>query len=440
MGEKIIMKIGIIGGGLMGLATAYYLNKRGHKVTILEKEKEIGGLSGSEEISPGFRWDRFYHVILTTDSALLEFLDELGLSEDIKFRETKTGFYTDGQFHSMSTTMEFLKFKPLSLIDKLRLGAGILYASRIKNWKRLEKKTAKAWLIRVFGRRNYEKMWEPLLRAKLGAAREKISAAFIWSTIRRYYGTRQNSSKKEMMGCAETGYNYILNRLNDYLVSHGTTIYEGYRAKCIEPINGKRIAIKSDNGISFVFDRVIATTPTPTIHNLYSDFADEFRFKLENIKYLGIVCATLLLKKSLTPFYVTNLTDNGLPFTGLIEVTNVMPQAILNGNSLVYLPKYVPVEDPFFKKPDEEISREFIGALKKMFPELNDEDILACKINREPYVQPIQGIGYSEKIPSMQATVNNFYMVNTAMIQNSNVNNNEVIKLARQAADFVGGT
>jgi len=434
------MKIGIIGGGLMGLATAFYLNKKGHEVTILEKEKEIGGLSGSEEISPGFRWDRFYHVILTTDSALLEFLDELGLSEDIKFRETKTGFYTDGQLHSMSTTMEFLQFKPLSLIDKLRLGAGILYASRIKNWKRLEKKTAKKWLIAVFGRRNYEKMWEPLLRAKLGAARDKISAAFIWSTIRRYYGTRQNSSKKEMMGCADTGYHFILNRLNDYLLRHGTKIFEGYRAKCIEQLNGTRIAVKSDNGISFVFDRVIATTPTAAIRNLSPNFTDEFRDRLENIKYLGIVCVTLLLKKSITPFYVTNLTDNGLPFTGLIEVTNVMPPEILNGKSLVYLPKYVPVEDPFYSKPDREILGEFIGALKKMFPDLNDDDILTSKINREPYVQPIQEVGYSAKIPSMQTPANNFYMVNTAMIQNSNVNNNEVIKLARKAADFVGNS
>ena len=422
----------------MGLATAYYLNKKGHEVTILEKEKEIGGLSRSEEIIPGLFWDRFYHVILTTDTELLEFLDELGLSEDIRFRETKTGIYADGQLHSMSTIMEFFQFKPLSLIDKLRLGAGIFYASKIKNWKRLEKKTAKAWLIRVFGHINYERMWEPLLRAKLGSAKDKVSAAFIWSTIKRYYGTRQKGSKKEMMGCADTGYRLILNHLTDHLLRHGTTIFKGYRAKFIDPINGKRIAIKSENGISFVFDRVIATTPTPTISNLSSNFTDEFRFKLENIDYLGIVCVTLLLKKSLTSFYVTNLTDNGFPFTGLIEVTNVMPQEILNGKSLVYLPKYVPVEDPFFRKPDQEILREFIRALKKIFPNLNDEDILTCKTNREPYVQPIQKIDYSEKIPSMQTPVNNFYMVNTAMIQNSTVNNNEIIKLARQAADFVG--
>ena len=133
------MNIGVIGGGMMGLAAAYYLNKKGHQVTILEKEKAIGGLSRSTEILPGIHWDRFYHVILSTDTELLDFIDEIGLTSDVQFRETKTGFYTDGQFYSMSSTMEFLKFKPLSFIDKFRLGLGILYSTRIKNWDRLEK-------------------------------------------------------------------------------------------------------------------------------------------------------------------------------------------------------------------------------------------------------------------------------------------------------------
>ena len=74
------LNIGIVGGGMMGLATAFYLNKKGHQVTILEKEKDIGGLSRSTEILPGIHWDRFYHVILSTDTELLNFIDEIGLS------------------------------------------------------------------------------------------------------------------------------------------------------------------------------------------------------------------------------------------------------------------------------------------------------------------------------------------------------------------------
>ena len=49
-------------------------------------------------------------------------LAEVGLEEDMQWNETKTGFYTDGKLYSMSNTWEFLRFPPLRLIDKLRLG------------------------------------------------------------------------------------------------------------------------------------------------------------------------------------------------------------------------------------------------------------------------------------------------------------------------------
>jgi protoporphyrinogen oxidase len=431
------MKIGIIGGGMMGLATAFYLNKKGHQITILEKEKEIGGLSRSTEILPGIHWDRFYHVILSTDGELLKFIDEIGLSPDVRWRETKTGFYTDDQLHSMSTTMEFLKFKPLGLIDKLRLGAGIFYTSRLKDWKRLEKIYVKTWLTRVFGRRNYEKMWEPLLRSKLGTASEQTSAAFIWATIKRYYGTRESSSKKEMMGCVRGGYFSILSHIREYLSSNGTRIVTDFPVKKLVSANGDKIRLEAQNGSNFEFDSVIATTPNPVIKGLLPDLPAEFQSKLATARYLGVICVSLVLNKPLTPFYVTNLTDPDLPFTGLIETTNVIPPEIFNGKTLIYLPKYVTPSDSLNEKTDTEIIDVFLKALKKMFPDLVDEDIIARAVHREPYVQPLQEIGYSEKIVPMKTPIKNVYIANTTMILNSTLNNNEVIKLARKAAELV---
>ena len=431
------MKVGIIGGGMMGLATAHYLNKKGHQVTVLEKEKDIGGLSRSVEILPGVHWDRFYHVILSTDVELLNFVNEIGLSLDVQFRETKTGFYTNGQLYSMSSTLEFLKFKPLSFTDKLRLGLGILYSTKINNWKRLEKVYARNWLIRVFGRRNYEKMWSPLLRSKLGTAGEKTSAAYIWATIKRYYGTRESSSKKEMMGCVRGGYYSILNHVCEHLSSNGTRIVTDYTVKNIESNNGNKLKIQSQNGTNLEFDSVIATTPNPEIMRLLPNLPDEYRPKLEAVRYLGVVCAALVLKRSLTPFYVTNLTDSDLPFTGLIEATHVIPPDILDGKTLIYLPKYVTPDDPFNEKSDQDVIKIFLKALKKMFPDLSDEDIITYAVHREPFVQPLQEIGYSEKIPPMKTPINNVYIANTTMILNSTLNNNEVIKIARKAADLV---
>lgn len=433
------MDIGIIGGGMMGLATAHYVSLSGHNITLFEREKEIGGLSRSEELFPGFVWDRFYHVILSTDEELLRFIDEIGLSLDVQFKETKTGFFTGGKLHSMSTTSEFLSFKPLKLWDKFRLGAGILYASRINNWERLERLYVKNWLVKVFGRRNYEKMWEPLLRCKLGEAQQLVSAAFIWGIIKRLYGTRKKGSKKELLGCVKGGYHSILSQARQRLLEKGVRVVTREGVEIIESrINGG-IRVRTQNKKEFEFDKVISTIPNPELIRIWPDIPKDFKEILEKVKYLRLVCAVLVLKKGLSPYYVTNLTDPGLPFTGIIEATNIIPKEIIGEKALVYLPKYMAPHESFYAKSDQEILGEFVPALQKIIPEFNSENLLSCHVFREPHVQPLQEVNYSMKIPPMKTPLRDLYMVNTTMILNSTLNNNQVVLLARKMADVIIG-
>ena len=48
---------------------------------------------------------------------------------------------------------------------------------------------------------------------------------------------------------------------------------------------------------------------------------DKEREQHRSIRYLGVICPTLLLKKAISPYYVTNITDTWPPFTGIIEMT-----------------------------------------------------------------------------------------------------------------------
>ena len=57
------MNIGIVGGGILGLSLAFYLQKRGHEVAVYERNSYLGGLASSFDYGD-FVWDRFYHVIL----------------------------------------------------------------------------------------------------------------------------------------------------------------------------------------------------------------------------------------------------------------------------------------------------------------------------------------------------------------------------------------
>src|SRR5437667_8361017 len=128
---------GIVGGGILGMTLALRLAKHGPCVTLFEGASQLGGLASSWQLGD-IVWDRHYHVTLLSDTSLRALLAELGLEQDIQWVETRTGFYTDGRLYSMSNTLEFLRFPPLGLLDKLRLGATIFYASRVRNWQKLE--------------------------------------------------------------------------------------------------------------------------------------------------------------------------------------------------------------------------------------------------------------------------------------------------------------
>ncbi len=173
----------VVGGGVMGLQVADDLLGKNQRVTLVEAAPNIGGLASAWQLGP-VTWDRFYHVTLMSDTTLRKRLDRLGLGQKMRWVQTRTGFFCDGRLVSMSDTAEFLKFPPLNLIEKLRLGGTIFYASRIKNWRRLEKISVERWLRRWSGRGVFEKIWRPLLMAKLGEAYRKTSAAFIWAHTR----------------------------------------------------------------------------------------------------------------------------------------------------------------------------------------------------------------------------------------------------------------
>ena len=208
--------IAIVGSGFLGLTLALRFVNAGHRVTVFESSPAIGGLASVWQIG-GITWDRHYHVTLLSDAFTKRLVEELGLADEFEWVETKTGFYTDGKLVSMSDTLEFLKFPPLGLISKFRLGATIFYASRVKDWKRLEKISVEEWLTKLSGKKTFEKMWKPLLKAKLGDAYRETSAAFIWATIQRMYAARNSGLKKEMFGYVRGGYSRVLARFLEVL-------------------------------------------------------------------------------------------------------------------------------------------------------------------------------------------------------------------------------
>ena len=180
------MKIGIIGGDLMGLALAMRLTRQGHAITVFAREQNSDELAGYPKYDSSPR-DRFYHAILPTDHHLIRLLQDIGLADRLRWRTALTGFYVNGLFYSINSALAFLCCPSVPLLGKLRFALTILYCSRIKNWRRLERIPVANWLCRLTGRATYEKIWTPLLLANLGENYRRVSAVFIWSHIQRLF-------------------------------------------------------------------------------------------------------------------------------------------------------------------------------------------------------------------------------------------------------------
>jgi protoporphyrinogen oxidase len=430
---------------MMGIAMALHLVKSGNaRVTLFEKNSQLGGLSSYYQWQD-IIWDRYYHVVLSTDTNLLEFLHDLQLDASLFWQETKTGFYGEGKLVSLSSSFDFLTFPFMSLWAKVRLVAGLLYAARIKDPSRLDKIYVREWLTTVFGRRVYEQIWDPLLRSKLGNAREKTSAAFIWATITRLYGARSSSgSKREKMGHVQGGYYCIVEAAHKKLSELGVEVVTDTPIEKVVPSSSQSEQDRSESitvhscAQTYTFDNVVFTIPCPDILQLLEPQPeDAYWQQLRQVNYLGVVCVFLVLTRKLSPYYVINLLDKELPFTGVIEATNVISPETFGGRHLVYLPKYVTADDPLNDVPNDEVVLRFVNQLKKVFPDLHDHEILHTQVFREPSVQPLQELNYMDRTVGFQTPFPGIYVANTSMIYNSTLNNNAVVTLAEQAANTI---
>jgi protoporphyrinogen oxidase len=425
------MRFGIVGGGMLGMTVALNLAKAGHDVTIFEGAGRCGGLAAPWELGDVV-WDRHYHVTLYSDTALRSLLDELSLSREIQWVETRTGFFVNGSLYSFSGLLDFVRFPPLSPLQKGRLAATILRASRITDWLPLERITAVAWLTRYCGRKTVEQIWLPLLRAKLGPYAERASAAFIWAIIARMYAARRTGSKREMFGYVPGGYDRILRRFETRLAELGVVVRTSCPILSVEALNeGMGIATACELQR---FDRVVITLPAPLAARLCSALSPRERGLYAGIEYQGIICASVLADRPLTPYYITNIADATVPFTAVIEMSALVDRAQFGGKSLFYLPKYVAPNDRAFELSDGELEETFLSALERMHPTFSRKDVRAFRISRVPFVFPVPTVGYSERLPPLQTTIPGLFMTNSAHIVNGTLNVNETVKLANSVS------
>ena len=433
------MRVGIIGGGAAGLAAAYELTQQGHYAEVFERAPFLGGQASTFGVGGG-QLERGYHHLFVSDVDMVELIHELGLGGKLAWLESKVGLFYGGKIWKFSSPMDLLRFKPLSLPQRVRLGLWTLMLQKSRNWQKFEGVTARDWLVRHMGRRTYEVIWEPLLRGKFGEYYDQVSMAWLWGKIYLRVASRKGF-QKERLGYPMGSFGEVFERLCQRIAEQGGEVHISAAVNRVVIEDGVATGLEvelSDRAPEVrEYDAVIATTPSYVFTRLVPPMPEDYQAKLTNVKYLSAVLLILVLDRPLSPFYWMNIADRGLPFVGVIEHTNMIDKSLYGGRHIVYLSNYPSRESELYQKTGDELLESVLPHLRQVNRAFDRSWVVEYHHHKVDGAQPIIGINYSQRIPDHRTPVKKLYLANTTQIYPEDRGTNYSVRMGRKVARMV---
>jgi protoporphyrinogen oxidase len=425
-------RVAVLGAGPMGLAAAYQAALDGRRVVVFEAADRIGGMAASFDFG-GLQVERYYHFHCTTDKAFVATLHELGIEHALHWDHTRMGYFYKGELYDWGSFFALLGFPDLNIIEKFRYGLHALVASRSNDWEELDKLPAKLWIRRWIGDHAFEVLWTQLFALKFHRYADQISAAWIWSRVRRLARSRDKYFR-EVLGYLDGGSETLLNAMRDQIVARGGEIRLSTPATRVVVENGVLKGVETGEGFE-PFDAVISTVPLPYAINILKDLPEEILERYRTVQYMGVVCVIVKLAKQMSDKFWINLHDPDMDIPGLVEYTNLRPMA----NHLVFLPYYLPGDHPKYRDPDETFVLKARRYVRRINRSLRDEDILDVGVHRYRYAQPICPVGFGQHLPDWQLPIKNLFVADTSFYYPEDRGISESIELARRMACAVRG-
>jgi protoporphyrinogen oxidase len=414
----------ILGAGALGLTVALRLAQRGHAVTVIEREQLPGGLAAGFEIEPGMWLEKFYHHLFRSDHRAIAMIEELGLGDRLEWKAPVTATLRDGRLHQLDSPASLLRFSPLPVADRLRMGAALAALKAMPNPRLLEGGTAADWTRRWMGRNAYDVVWEPLLRGKFGDAAAEIAMPWFWARVH---------DRTQQLGYLRGGFQQLYERLAESVRQAGGETRFGTAVTSVRK-DGDRLVVETESGAE-TFDTVISTLATRLTARLVPELPQEWRDRHEWGRAYGAHCTILALDRPLTSAYWLNMNDPGYPFMALVEHTNYRPPEEYGGRHLIYLGNYRPMDDPLMTASRDAVLDEFLPHLERLNRAFDRSWLTDAWIFAAPFAQPIVTVDYRDHIPPFATPIPNLWVASMFQVYPHDRGQNYSIALAERLVD-----
>ena len=400
------MRVVVVGAGAMGLAAAHHAAKAGHAVTVVEAGAEPGGMAAHFDFG-GLSLERYYHFVCRTDRPTFALMDELGIGDHMVWKPTTMGYFVDGRLHRWGDPVSLLRFPGLGLLSKLRYGALMFLSAKRSRWDALERVSARDWITRWCGRSVYDKLWHPLFALKFYEHADDVSAAWIWTRIHRI-GNSRRSMMCEELGHIAGGTETLVRALVEHIEARGGRLRLGEAAEEVVVAGGSVAGVRTARG-TVPADAVICTVPTPLVSRLVPALPADARARYDAIRNIGVACLVFKLRRSVTPHFWVNIAEPDIPVPGIIEFSNLRD----TGDTIVYVPYYMPTTNPRWAWPDAALLDEAFAAIRRVNPQVVDADRIDGRVSRLRHAQPLCPPGFAATLPPVQTPVRGLQVADT---------------------------
>lgn len=438
---------------MTGLVCGLRIARAGHACDVYERWPGLGGQVATLDVGDGRLLERYYHHLFTSDEHIVALYAELGMADAVEWLPSSVAMYADGRSHPFTTPLDLLRFRPLSIRSRIRMGLAVLALQRRHpRVEPFERMTAHAWIVAAMGDEAWLKVWGPLLRGKFGDRAEDISMAWLWSKLTLRRRIKGSEARQELLGYPRGGWQPLLERLREGIERGGGRVLidepvaavqaagDGFDLTAGAPQSFRRGHDPGDfeHAGTERYDAVIATVPSNVFRALLSDdltaaLEPDYLDRLGAIEYHTALCVLLELDRSFSPFYWTNIASSDLPFVGLIEQTNLIDPVHYGGRRFLYVANYLARGDPLLDLDGDELLDLYEPGLRKVNSAFNRTWVRRQWTFTEPAAQPIVTPGYRDRMPAIRTGVRNLFLANTTQIYPEDRGTNYSVRLADEA-------
>ena len=289
------MKIAIVGGGISGLSTAFYIKKERPdvKITLFEKESALGGKMMTKE-TEGFLFEEGSNGFLSNKPDTLELVKQSG-SEELLMRSSDNArvrfIYKDALHQLPESPAAFLKTPLLSTLGKLRVAGEIFIPAK----KDDSDETLQSFGYRRVGKEMTDAFLDPMVAGIFASSPDKISvnAAFpaVVKLEKEYGGLFKGMMKKKKKDAGPGGVLMSFKGgVSSFIDSLANSLnIEINKTSAIEELektqSGYALHVE---GKKREFDTVILSTPAYESAKIVRQIDEELSEMLDDIEYSPI--------------------------------------------------------------------------------------------------------------------------------------------------------